>query len=269
MNFLKKHYEMLILGAVLVGMVAAVVFLWLQIETERKGMADMRTQMNAKTPKPLPPLDLGRAEAIIKQCQTPLELNFSLPNNLVNPVRWEKSQSGVLIPIRTGREVGPDRIEVTKVAPLLFSVSLDSYNASGSNYLIKVEDETERASSKRRVSRYVAVGGKTEHFTLLSVKGPPENPTDLELELADTGQKIHISTNKPFSRVEGYTADLRYDLENKKWTALRKDQRLVPGFDNDDFTVASINSVASNQYEIVLSAKSTGKKTTIKYNAAP
>jgi hypothetical protein len=40
-------------------------------------------------------------------------------------------------------------------------------------------------------------------------------------------------------------------------------------FAGDDYTVAAINLIATNQFEVVLSAKSSGKKNTIKYNTAP
>ena len=36
----------------------------------------------------------------------------------------------------------------------------------------------------------------------------------LVLKLADTGQTIQLSKDKPFRRVDGYTADLKYDPEN-------------------------------------------------------
>lgn len=266
MNFIKKHYEKVLLGVVLAGLLGAVIWLLLAIERERDAMEGARNKILNLTVKEIPPLDLSRQDEILKQCQTPLELTLSAPpHNLINPVPWQKTVDGRLIPLRTGREVGPDRVEVTKITPLYMIISYESYNSAGSNYLIKVERETER--SNRRISRYVGVGGKTENFILREVKGPPAKPTELVLELTENGQQVSIAPDKPYRRVEGYAADLKYELEHRTWNDLRKDARL--SFAGDDFTVASINLIASNQYEVVLSAKSTGKKTTIKYNAAP
>ena len=43
---------------------------------------------------------------------------------------------------------------------------------------------------------------------------------------------------------------------------------LIGRLAGDEFTVATINLVGTNQFEVVFIAKSTGKKTTIRFNAA-
>jgi ribosome maturation factor RimP len=88
------------------------------------------------------------------------------------------------------------------------------------------------------------------------VNGPPENPTDLVLELADSGEEAVISKDKPFKRVDGYTVDLKYDLEKKTWNNQRVNSALR--FGNEDYII-----VAITKNEIVVLAKSNQKKTPI------
>ena len=37
-----------------------------------------------------------------------------------------------------------------------------------------------------------SVAGKNEGFTLVDVKGPPENPAELDLKLAENGQTVAV-----------------------------------------------------------------------------
>ncbi len=94
---------------------------------------------------------------------------------------------------------------------------------------------------------------------MLEVKGKPEEPSQIIVQLNDTGEKAVITKDQPFKRVDGYMADLHYDLEKKNWTHQRVGSRLV--FNGEDY-----NIVAINQNEVVLSAKANGKKWPIKAN---
>jgi frataxin-like iron-binding protein CyaY len=95
---------------------------------------------------------------------------------------------------------------------------------------------------------------------MVDVKGKPEDPAQIIVELKDTGEKAVITKDQPFKRVDGYTADLHYDLEKKRWTARRVGSQI--SFNGEDYTI-----VAINQNEVVLSAKVNGKKWTIKSNS--
>lgn len=268
MSFIKKHYEKVLLGAVLLGLVGAVAFLLLRISSEKDEMEQKRNTILAVRAKPLPQfLDTNQVEAIFRRVETAMALRFAAPpHNLINPVPWEKTPDGSLAKVAPGKVGGVDRVELVKVSPLYLIISLESYNAAGLNYLIKVENETERGS-KRRLSRYVAVGGKMEGLTLREVKGPPDQPTELVGQLAEGDQRISFTPDTPYRRVEGYMVDLKYEPEKLAWKTQRVLAKLR--FASDEFTIASINLVATNQYEVVLSAKSTGKKTTLKFNAEP
>jgi hypothetical protein len=98
-------------------------------------------------------------------------------------------------------------------------------------------------------------------FTLRSVNGSLENPAQLELtvQLTDTGEQATISKDKPFRRIDGYSADLKYDPEVKKWQAQRLGADLK--FNADDYII-----VAIDQNSVILLARSNQKKTTLTYS---
>ena len=61
MDFLKKHYEKVLLGVVLLGLAVAVAFLPFKIASEKQTLEDMRNQLIHPKVKPLTNLDLDPA----------------------------------------------------------------------------------------------------------------------------------------------------------------------------------------------------------------
>ena len=107
MDFVKKNWEKILLGVVLVGLAVAVAFLPLKISRERE---DLRIQSETRTPKvvPLIPPDLTIAAADLKRTAVPTTLDLSTGHRLFNPVLWQKSVDGSrIIKVTTGREIGP------------------------------------------------------------------------------------------------------------------------------------------------------------------
>jgi hypothetical protein len=105
------------------------------------------------------------------------------------------------------------------------------------------------------------VDTKNDTFTLRDVKASPGDATNVSvvLELNDTGQRVVVSKDQPFRRIDGYTVDLKYAPENKTWTNRRKGSSIL--FNGEEY-----NIVAITENEVVLSAKSNQKKWTIKYS---
>jgi hypothetical protein len=71
---------------------------------------------------------------------------------------------------------------------------------------------------------------------------------------------VTVSKDKPFKRVEAYSADLKYDLEKpvKNFAGLRGGSRLE--FGGEDYIVVAVDAG-----EVILSAQSNQKKTTLPY----
>jgi len=263
MDFIKKNYEKIVLGVVLLGLVGALGFLPVLIHKDYQEQEDNKNGIIHGKVAPLPALDMSRQDGVIQRLKSPYELDFSTTNKLFNPVEWKKDVSGNLIKITTGNELVQAAV-ITKITPLYLVLALDSVitNELGTppRYAISVERQAAvNLAFRRRVQRYVSVDDpKKDIFTLVQVQGTPENPTQLILKLADTGETAVVSKDKPFQRVDGYMADLKYDPERFSRTGQRLGADLK--FAGDDY-----NIVAIGPNEVVLSAASNQKKTTLRY----
>jgi len=264
MDFIKKHWEKVLLGVVLVGLAVAVAFLPLKIASERAMLEETRKTVLNPQIEPLPEIDLSAAEAALARAKAPVKLDFTTGHRIFNPVLWQKMADGRPLKVQSGKEIGPSAVVVVKTEPLYLIVSFDNVitNETGARYAIGVERQAaSRTTDRRKRQTYASEGTKTDHFTLNKVKGPPENPEALILDVTGTEEPVSLVRAKPFKRVDGYLADLRYPPENRTWLKKRVGDRLT--FGGDDY-----NIVAINENEVVFSAPS-GKKTTVRMTAAP
>ena len=222
MDFIKKNYEKILLSVVLVGLVGALVFMAFVIPNEQEKVREIGEGIISVRVVPLTNLDLTEQSNVVERLQSPYQLDWDTTNKLFNPVGWQKKMDGSLIKA-TG--TSPQAAVVTGITPLYMTLTLDSVetNEFGARYVISVERQAAAyPAMRRKQQRYVSMDdSKKDVFTLVQVKGPPENPDNLVLKLADTGQTNNVSKDKPFRRVDGYTADLKYDLENRSWSGQR------------------------------------------------
>jgi hypothetical protein len=265
MDFLKRHYEKILLGFVLLALVLAIAFLPFKIASERQNLADLRVSLTHPKIKALTNLDLTASEAALKRPAVKPVVDFTTTNKLFNPVPWQKAADGHLIKVED-RNIGPKAIVITKITPLYLTLTFDNITLDANNqpkYVIGVQKEADPIASHRtKKQTYARVGDKNDTFVLSEIKGKPEDPSQLILTLNDTSETAVLTKEKPFRRVDAYMADIKYPPENKTWTARRVGAPLP--FNNEDY-----NIVAITQNEAVLSAKSNQKKWTVTYNASP
>ncbi|HMP84457.1 MAG TPA: hypothetical protein PKA41_17310 [Verrucomicrobiota bacterium] len=264
MDLLKKHYEKILLGLVLVGLAVGTAFLPLMITGERQDLNEKANQILSVKVEPLQQPDLARQTDVFKRTETPLTLDFSTGNRLFNPVPWVKSTDGRPIKAQEGN-IGPKAVTVTKTSPLFTIISLENVSVSetGVRYVVAVERQAAQTAAQRRKKPYYAsLNDKNDVFIIREVRGPAEAPTELVLELGETGELITLGKDAPFKREDGYLADLKYDPERKTWTARRVGMEI--SFGGETYIV-----VAISKDEVVLSAKSNNKKTPIPYRPAP
>lgn len=264
MEFLKKNYEKLLLGIVLLGLLVAVGFMLVVVSNEKAKLADLTSSVLHPHVKPLTNLDLSMADAALKQVATPAVIDFGPPNRLFNPMPWQKADR--LIP---ATKVGPNAITVSNIRPLYLKLTLDKVEPSdsGYKYLIGIEKQAAPTPGQRnKREAYCKINDKDSDktFQLVDVRGKPEDPSAVVLLLLDSGEKVTIEKGadgkyEPYMRVDGYMADLHYDLEHKNWPDRRVNSQ-PPIFCNGE----EYNIVAINQNEVVLSARSNGKKWTLK-----
>jgi hypothetical protein len=270
MEFIKKNYEKVILSLVLLGLVGVLAFMPVMIGYDQQKMRDLRITVIPRKVEPLPPLDLSRQQAVLNQLKTPYDLDLSTTNKLFNPVQWQRQRDTTMV---RAEKLGVQAAVVTKITPLYFTITLDSVrtNESGARYAFTIEDQTAAIPGQRRKRIQYAsmgkgndtvvdktVGGKNEGFTLVGVKGPPENPDQLVLKLADTGATNTLSKSQPFRRVDAYSVDLKYSFENYSRTGQRVGDHLT--FAGDDY-----NIIAIDKNDVILLAQSNQKKFTLPY----
>jgi hypothetical protein len=209
----------------------------------------------------LPPLDLTPQKDAVNRVTSPANYDFSTTNKLFNPVEWKKAVNGDLIKVKTGNEI-VEAVAVTKITPLYFVVTLDQVttNLSGARYVVGIERQAAASSTQRRKQqRFVSLDDKKKDaFTLVDVKGDPDDPSELILKLADTGDTISVAREKPFRRVDAYMADLKYDPEKKTFLGRRIGSPVAVG--GQDYIVVAIDAD-----EVILSAQSNQKRTTLRY----
>lgn len=250
MEFLKAHYEKVILSVVLLGLAAAAAWMPIKVSAERQKEEDRKMQLIGRKVEPIKPVDLSTNEAVLTRLQQPGRLKFSGEHNIFNPVRWQKLPDGGLV---KGTEVGLNALKINDIRPLMLRVEYEGMTGGGDlKYVIGVTKETERPSPQKRTA---SVKQKNPLFQLLEVTGPPENPTALTLLLEGDKEPVVISKEKPYERVVGYAADLSYEPEKLKRTVKVKDEISFGG--------ETYNIVAIDRNEVTVSAKSNKKQTTL------
>jgi hypothetical protein len=266
MDFLKKHYEKVLLGAVLLGLAGAVGFLFFKIASEKEELERKETELTKPRVTPLPELDLGAYQAVLQRLGASALLDLSVPHKLFNPMPWQKTADGRLIKL-DANNVGPKAVVITKLNKLHFELTLDTVSVEDSvpKFLIGVKREAApNLRDRAKTTRYCKVGDKNDLFLVKEIRGPQDNPTNVVVVLNDTGEEAVLTTDKtnPFRRVDGYTADLKYGPENRILGTNRRANTPPPlTFNGETYDI-----VAINKNEVILKARSNQKKWSIPYN---
>jgi hypothetical protein len=263
MDFLKKNYEKILLGVVLVGLAVAVVCMIFLVSNEQQRLTEIVNTVTHPNVKVLTNVDMTIAEQALKRAASPATVDFGPPNRLFNPMAWQKTSDGRIIP---REKVGPGLLIVSNIQPLYLILTLDKVTTSqvSTNYIIGIERQAAATPGQRAKKQSLCTldpPTKTEVFTMVAVDGHPDDPTNVVVQLKDSGERVNIpqGTNG-FRRIDGYTADLRYPPENNKfWSNRRVNSQPPLAFNGEEYNIVGIN-----QNEVVLAAKSNLKKTTIK-----
>jgi hypothetical protein len=263
MDFLKKHYEKVLLGLVLLGLVAAVTFMLFKIGGDKQKLEDLRNSYIRKTAKPLTNLDLTVPEHAFKRVATMAVIDFTSTNRLFNPMAWVKTADGRLIP---STQTGPSSLVVSNIIPLYLKLTFESVSIAADNtpkYLIGIEKQAaRRVSDQAKRTTYVKLNEKLDTFKLVGVGGPPENPTNVVMESTDTGDRITVPKDPPYKRVDGYLADLKYPPQPNRNLDKQRIGATI-NLNGEDYKI-----VAINQNEVILISPNQ-RKWTIKATPAP
>jgi hypothetical protein len=252
MEFLKNHYEKVLLSVMLLGLAVAVAFLPSQMPKPRETTGPETKQNFGK-------IDLKTNELAIKRLSSFKPLELSGAHNLLNPVLWRHTKEDTLIKV-SGENVGPGAVKIDRIQPLLFSLGFDGMTGPAAQMTL-VQQTNKNLNARGKTTLYVVPKAKQDLFKITRLIGPAENPTGVEVELKNSPDPITIEKGHPYEVVSGYVADLRYEPES----LILKYQRVGDAlkFDGDTNNIVEINSNS-----VVLSASS-GTRTLIKLNTAP
>src|ERR1051325_2529801 len=161
MEFLKKHYEKLILSLVLLGLAGVAATLPMRVNQEKAKEEDRKNSLINPKINPFPPVNLATNQTILDKVKTPIHFDIAGKHNLFNPVPWVQKPNGEVIKVKTGNEVGIGALEVTAINPLHQVISFDEVNpVTGANgatdYKYTVTMIKEGGGGKQ--SRAMAVG---------------------------------------------------------------------------------------------------------------
>jgi hypothetical protein len=262
MSFIKKNYEKVLLGAVLLGLLGSLLAMPVIIQHDKDALNDIVTRLIHAPPKPLQALDMTNEDAALAREQVPYNLEWEYTNRLFNPVQWQKKADGGWLKIVNETVIGPDAVKVTNIKTLYFILRLDRIEPAnqfnGARYVISIEQQSAEQSFQRRPRQhYLSVGDKDEALSLVSATGPANNP-QLVLQILGSGETVNLGQNKSYQEVDGYAADLTYAPEGKKWNDQRVGSDLK--FNRSEYKVVVIDP-----NEVVISAESNQKKTTLPY----
>jgi len=108
MDILKKHYEKIVLGGVLLILVVSAALMPVMIGTEQASLKAQSDAILKPASKPLEPLNLSTQQVVLQRVQAGVTLDLSSRHKGFNPVFWQKSLDGrPPIKVATGDEIGP------------------------------------------------------------------------------------------------------------------------------------------------------------------
>ncbi len=264
MEFLKNNYEKVILSVVLLGLAVAAALLPIWVAGEKRALEDADNQITQTERKDLKPIDLATNQMVLQRVVKATALHLAGEHNLFNPVPWQRMRDGRLLPIRTGREIGPSALAITKIAPLYLRIEYDAPAPSTDTvqYRFRVIRETEKSAGKRVATYSAAPGGAKNQIFILKEAKPKDNPVEFTLELADSKEQVTVSKEKPYASVAGFTVDLKYGPENLAFPSKRVGDSLVFAGDTNKI-------VAITETNVTVAAASNTKRTTVAYTATP
>ena len=264
-EFVKSHYEKILLSVTLLILAAAAAYLPLKISENQKMLRSAKEFDPASGKGKLPPkVDLSTNQILFERMEKLTNLDLARPHNLLNPVTWKRAPDGRLLKIDSSEKEGPGALVLTKIRPLNLTITFIGAAGTGDppRYQFTVKNEADPNRSKRgNIPKLVAPNAKSDFFALKEVRGPVDNPTELVLELEETKEVVTVTKGKPFVRVNGYSADLTYPLEANKVFLDRRVKEII------EFGDKKYKIVAIRENEVTVEAIQTTARTTIRYNA--
>jgi hypothetical protein len=261
MDFLKLHYEKLILSLVLVLLAAGAVMIPLQITSNRDLISKSLDSPRSRNIAEYEPADLRKLDDTLSDLEMDVVLDLSSAHHLINPVRWKAGADGTFYPETLLNPA--TAVQIVEVIPLYLKATFRSVSGAGTGrvkYEFMIAQQAHEKKNRRSDMRRSLEVNKsyTDHpFILREARGPLDNPSELILVHADTAEQITVTPTRPYAKLGGYKVDLKVTQP----TEVIKRNLFV----GDSLRVGDVsyNIVAIGEDEVTVEAKSTKQRTTI------
>jgi hypothetical protein len=207
MQFLKRHFEKIILSAVLAGLGAAA--FWLFDAVTRAKTQTGPAAGKAPTAKPWTSPDLTPLRTTLKNMTDAPTIAFSGEHNLFNPVTWKLARDGRLF--KQIKE-GPSAVTVTDIRPLYFTIRLERQAGESFNLVARHPFGPERSF----FPSFGDKGPKTAPYpcVIVGTNDAFQNPPKIQILIPDTKETVTLTAADPYKRVEMYEADMKYNASD-------------------------------------------------------
>jgi len=282
MEFLKNHYEKIILSLVLVLMAAGAVVLVLEAgswEEELRPFRELAVQPDGQRP---PSPDPAPYQAALSRAQPKL-VDLTKGHKVFNPELWYVDTNNNLI---IGTNVGVRKLFVTEIKPMRLKLELViSGSPERPTQLARMTREfMSKTTDQRPLNRTITLNATNYlddtrpvrnfngYFVARATSGPADNPA-IDIDFHEPGRelvKFKLTKDNPYETIVDYGAKLLYSVENIQFPSpLRKDvlyeRKGAPlVFAGDTNIIVEITAT-----NVVVRAASNDKPTTIPLGPAP
>lgn len=275
MEFLKNHYEKIVLGLMLLLMASGAVLLVLEAGSVQTQLDEYRKLIIGGDGKPPPAQDLDKMKKLLAGATKPSQTDFATVHRVFNPGAWYVDTNGNLI---AGTKVGVSQLAVHSITPQRLLLELVSTGGTADKPTVSISVTKEFAptvalQSKTRKTFFLTATNTaatatsantldTQRKLVLLVRevgGTPENP-EAKCELHEPGkdtQKFNLTKTLGFISVVEHIANIQYLVEtNFAWPKARKDTQM--SFAGDTNIVVEVTAT-----NVVVRAISNDKVTTL------
>lgn len=267
MEYLKRHYEKILLSIVLLSLAGAAGYLIYEVSNTRQELKLKEQKIIEGTPKKLKPLDDQRYRKLLELGKTVEHLDLAKNHHVFNPVTWVRKPNGEIVKIQSGNEIGLRAAVVTKITPLHLVLDLTvGGTAERPSYSIGVTREHSlNPVNRKKVARTVSLNNKVVvevglSYVVKEIKGNyPEVELAVDLTTGEETQAIALSKAKPYQKVMVYTCDLRYPPDNINYPPGQREGNKVVIAGEE----AIISAIKPN--EVTLQVPSTQQRTTLPF----
>jgi hypothetical protein len=257
MDFIKKHYEKLVLGVVLLAVAGVAISLVLAVSQVKADLETALAQAAGAKQKSLQPVNLVTNEMELARVVKHMPVVLGDPDHYTfNPVTWARAANGRIEPTRGRADMGAAGLAYVESHDLYLEIGFSAVAGTPETprYQFSIRRDYEKTPKLRTpIVESVAVGAesKDQIFKLLEIKGPKEDPTDFICELVSTREQFTISKTKTFRKTQGYSADLRYEANKQSFNTKRVGDSLnlsgavykIVAIEKDELVVSAPNSV--------------------------